>query len=162
MEKLPEELDAKLEQLLLQKDYDQLTDQERAYVKDQLSPTMYAGYRKLLLNANQLFEKSTEGPDPAIRSSLLKHVKARKVAQPSIAEKIKQLLNYPIPSWQVALGCLVLTMSFYFFDMDPQKGATPTDSTVNQPTEPQQPAGVIDNSQPVKEDKELLNLLTGV
>ena len=152
-----EELDPKLEQLLLEKNYDQLTKAEQAYVQTYLSPEAYASFRTLLVGTKTIFEEPLGTPDPAIRTNLLQQLKANQPAKPSFFDRFKHLLNYPVPSWQVAIACMVVTTSFHFFTLQ-QNPSTPFDV---HPVSIQGDS-LSNNSQPVGADKELLNLLTGV
>lgn len=112
MEKSHDKLNTELEKLLLAKSFDQLSLSEKAKVQEQLSPQEYAAFRAVLLESKQVFAASKKHPAPAIPLRLKQMVRNKKTKSPFWAW-MHWLMNYPIPTWQPALGMLAV-LAFFF------------------------------------------------
>ena len=118
-------LDPRLEALLLHKSFDALHADELQYVAQHLTEGEYRQHRQLLLHSLQLFE--TDVPPPlAPLSDRLKDALAQR-RTPGWLERIQQLATYRIPLWQASLAMLLL--AFVFFHFQDQPAASPIAST---------------------------------
>ncbi len=116
MKKLPENLDPALEQLLLEKAFQDLSLTERTWVAEQLSVEQYRIFRKLLLETKQAFraQAKTEFPDPAIKAHLQNRLRGQRKSV-SWSEKLRAVFYHPIPTWKVALAFMALLLGFTFY-----------------------------------------------
>ncbi|MFK8101405.1 MAG: hypothetical protein AB8G15_02725 [Saprospiraceae bacterium] len=121
MKKLPENLDPALEQLLLEKEFQDLSATEQTWVASQLSIEQYRIFRKLLLETQQTFraQAKTEFPDPAIKAHLQRRLRGQK-ASVAWAEKLRAVFYHPIPTWKVAVAFMALLLGFTFYQTKTQ------------------------------------------
>ena len=152
---MKKELDAKVEQLLLKKSYEQLTPAEREYVTPHLSMEEYNSFYAILQSAREQSNQTGATLDPTVQPQLLQRFRQAH-RSPSFMDRIWQTLQHPIPSWQVGLACLLLSGATYFFTTS----GNPTNMASEQIHEPD--AQVTLTSRSAEEERELLVLLTGV
>ncbi|MEM9822120.1 MAG: hypothetical protein AAF985_13650 [Bacteroidota bacterium] len=112
MEKRHDKLNAELENLLLTKSFAQLKADEKTAVEAQLTQEEYAAFRKVLLESRQLFWDSQKHEAP-LTSLRLKQLVRNKQNQSPIWAWLHWLINYPLPTWQPALGMLAI-IAFFF------------------------------------------------
>ena len=117
MEKNHNKLSTELENLLLAKSYDQLNASEKAKVQAQLSQQEYAAFRAVLLESKQVFAASKKHPAPAMPLRLKQMVRNKKDKSP-FWTWLHWLMNYPLPTWQPALGMLAI-LAFFFSPLSP-------------------------------------------
>ena len=113
-------MDNRLEQLLLQKKFEELTAEEKYYVTESVGEAEYTRMH-YFLEESRLFLKKTPRVNPALKGSLLA---AFRKGQESSAEKkpagIVRFLQYRVPAWQVAATIALLLAGHFWLQPAPQ------------------------------------------
>lgn len=112
-------LEKKLEDLLLQKRFEELSIENQQWVLAQISVEEYRAMRQTLLESKRAFQTNQPRLDPNIQNRLRKRVLLNK--QPNQTAK---LFRYAIPAWQVVAAACVLFLLFVNFKstiLSPQK-----------------------------------------
>ena len=123
MRSRPANINTKVEQLMLNKNFAQLTESERLILEDKYSPETYNAARKTLLAATEMFARDLPLPSPRVKANLLKAVAAQKETSNS-DNWWTTMLNYPIPAWQPALGVSLVLLYFFIPWTSPEKLTT--------------------------------------
>lgn len=105
-------INTKVEQLMLNKNFAQLTESERMILENKYSPETYNAARKTLLAATEMFARDLPLPSPKVKANLLKALAAQK-EKSNHANWWTTLLTYPIPAWQPALGISLVLLYFF-------------------------------------------------
>lgn len=137
MKSRPANINTKVEQLMLNKKFAQLTESERLILEDKFSPETYDANRKVLLAATEMFARDLPLPSPKVKANLLKAVAAQK-EKSNHANWWKTLLNYPIPAWQPALG-VSLVLLYFFIPWTSPENLTSQNELASQETDISQP-----------------------
>ncbi|MBL4715828.1 MAG: hypothetical protein COC01_10115 [Bacteroidetes bacterium] len=116
MGKIPANLDEKLEQLLLLKNFEELQSEEKQYVLQQIGEKEYQEFRIILIESVELFEKEKDiiQPDPQIKKDLLIAFDKRHNSLYPIQELVKNSINYKVPAYQSALALAAILLIFFF------------------------------------------------
>lgn len=112
MEKRQDKLSSEMEQLLVEKPYDQLNDLERIAVDQEWSVEEYNALRMVLLESKALFVNSKDHKAPTMHPKLSDLVKKNR-SRPMLWTWLEQAIHYPLPTWQPALGLLAV-IAFFF------------------------------------------------
>lgn len=125
---MKKQLNERLEQLLAQKTFGELTAEERYFVTETLEETEYERMHFLVKNAPSVL-RGTPGPNPAIRENLLAAMRQMKT-EGSPAEQpgaIVRLLRARIPAWQAA-AAVALLLGLHFLLPEKTKVEVCTDT----------------------------------
>lgn len=115
-------MNERLEHLLKEKSFDELSAEERYFVTELLTETEYERMHFVIKSATPIL-RDTPVPSPAIKENLLvamRQMNAESAAKkPAAPSAIVRLLKTRIPAWQAAAAvALLLGLHFLF----PQKG----------------------------------------
>lgn len=105
-------INPQIEQLMLSKNFAQLTETEALTLEGVFSPETYDATRKTLLAATEMFARDLPLPSPKVKANLLKAMAAQKEKSDN-ANWWSTLLNYPVPAWQPALGVSLVLLYFF-------------------------------------------------
>ena len=119
MRERPVEWNTKLEELILQKSYENLDAVELTFVQSHINETEYEEYRMVLLKSKQSFARNQTQPKAAVQQNLAAAMALRSKAQQPISTAINQAVSYRIPAWQAMIGAAAMLLCFFFFG--PQK-----------------------------------------
>lgn len=103
-------LDERLEALLLQESFEDLSRENRDWVLTQIDAETFTAMRQTLLESQRAFQQNQPTPNPAIQAALRKKVSENKAPQPAA-----KLLAYRIPAWQAVAAACVLFVLFANF-----------------------------------------------
>ena len=103
-------LEKKLEDLLLQKRFEELSIENQQWVLAQISAEEYAALRQTLIESKRVFQVNNPQLNPNIQSRLRKRVQQNKTENPAT-----KFVNYRIPAWQVIAAACVVFMLFVNF-----------------------------------------------
>ncbi len=104
-------LEKKLEDLLLQKEFEELGIEEQKWVLAQISAEEYSAMRQTLLESKHTFQLNNQPQlDPNIQKRLRKIVQQNKQPHPTT-----KLFRYSIPAWQAVAAACVLFLLFANF-----------------------------------------------
>ncbi len=115
-------LDLEIEQLLLQKSYENLSATELTLVATQFTAEEYHTYRLLLLESKKVFAQKQTYPRPEVRKHLTHLVRSKK-EKAKVWTNLDAILHYRIPAWPAALGFMAL---LFFAWPNAEKGITQT------------------------------------
>ncbi len=107
-----------LENLLLQKSFEELSSEERNWVLEKISKETYASMRWTLLESGDAFKRNEPVLDPRIQVNLRNKVR-RQGTSPGAAA----IFNYKIPAWYAFAAASVLFLLFSNFS--PMKSSEP-------------------------------------
>ncbi|MEM8907461.1 MAG: hypothetical protein AAGD05_06410 [Bacteroidota bacterium] len=112
MERQENKMTSRLEHLLSTKAYEALSRAEKNYVHQTWSEQEYRAYRRLVLESKLVFAEAPnhQAPDPSLR---LRQLVKQKQHRPTWWTWLEQIINYPIPTWQPALGVLAILIFFF-------------------------------------------------
>ncbi len=103
-------LEKKLEDLLLQKRFEELGKEDREWVLAQISAEEYQAMRQTLLESKIAFQLNQPQLNPNIQNKLRKRVLQNKADNTAA-----RLVNYKVPAWQVvAAACVIFTLFVNF------------------------------------------------
>ena len=105
-------LEKKLEDLLLQKRFEELSIENQQWVLAQISAEEYAALRQTLIESKRVFQVNNPQLNPNIQSRLRKRVQQNKTENPAT-----KFVNYRIPAWQVIAAACVVFMLFVNFKL---------------------------------------------
>jgi hypothetical protein len=103
-------LEKKLEDLLLQKRFEELGSEDRDWVLAQISTEEYGAMRQALLESKLAFRSDQAYLDPNIQNTLRKKVLQNKQQNPT-----SKIFRYSIPAWQAVVAACVLFLLFANF-----------------------------------------------
>ena len=100
------------EKLIANKPFEALTEQEKAFIRAEMSPLEYEQLRQVWQETALFFDQEEAQlplPDPAIRLQVRDHM--RTLAPTSFGGRIRALLDYRVPAYQaIAAGVILLAM----------------------------------------------------
>lgn len=107
-------LEPDLEQLVLQKPFSELSLEEKAIVLTEVSEREYTRLREFTLTTQAYFQQREPAltPRPETREILLNHMASRQESK--VRLMLTNLVNYPIPAWQVAASMGLLVIALFF------------------------------------------------
>lgn len=105
-------INIQIEQLMLTKNFAQLSEAEVLLVEEVCAPEAYEATRKTLLAATEMFSRDLPLPSPRVKVQLLKAMAAQK-EKSNNANWWSTLVNYPVPIWQPALGVSLVLLYFF-------------------------------------------------
>lgn len=111
MDKRLEQIEERLENLLLSKSFQHLNAAEKRYALSFIDRKEYQEFRQILLQSKQLFETKKMAV-PAQPADRLYDALKRKKA-PSFWQKIQQVPAYRIPVWQVGMAMMLIGILFF-------------------------------------------------
>ncbi len=103
-------LEKRLEDLLLQKRFEELSKMDREWVLARINASEYEAMRQTLLESKRVFQLNQPQLDPNIKNRLRKRV--AQSYQPNATEK---LFKYTIPAWKVVAAACVIFLLFANF-----------------------------------------------
>lgn len=108
----PKGFSEKLESLLLQKPFDELTASEEEYVLKQFSQKEYEGYRHILINSKLAMQE-----DLPLDSNIHRALKTKlaNTFPPKRESKLVTMARYPLPLWKVATAAAAVFLMFWAF-----------------------------------------------
>lgn len=106
------QLTERLEQLLLEKVYTDLSTDELQYVNQHLTPQQYATFRQTLLSSKQLFQEEIPELDPMIADRLKSQLKMRNTERPQ--SKVVALANSPVTLWKAIATTAAIALMMWF------------------------------------------------
>ncbi len=102
-----------IEQLLAERPFEQLTQQEKDAVLAQMPEWEYQQLHQML-NRSRAALKQSPAPDPAIRERLLATLRQQPKPQPARpAGRLVQLAQYRLPAWQAAAALALLLVAHF-------------------------------------------------
>lgn len=117
MKQKPNKTEERLEQLLIQKDFETLSDPEKEFVLQHLSHEEYLGYRTLLRNVKLLFEEDRIELelDDQIRTRILNAMSRKHIKAPLYQNIFIRAMSIRIPVYQ-ATAIFAVAFLFMLFD----------------------------------------------
>lgn len=114
MEKSTMHQDFDLEALVREKDFADLSLEERAEVLSEVSEREYRQMRELVVWSSELLRETRPNLTPRsdIQHRLQQRLRAKKKESP-----VLRVLRHPVPAWQVAAAMIVFVVSIQFFDV---------------------------------------------
>lgn len=106
------QLTERLEQLLLEKVYTDLSADELQYVNQHLTPQQYAIFRQTLLSSKQLFQEEIPELDPMIANRLKGQFKMMNTNRPQ--SKVIALANSPVALWKAIATTAAIALMMWF------------------------------------------------
>lgn len=106
------QLTERLEQLLLEKVYTDLSADELQYVNQHLTPQQYATFRQTLLSSKQLFQEEIPELDPMIADRLKGQFKMMNTDRPQ--SKVIALANSPVALWKAIATTAAIALMMWF------------------------------------------------
>lgn len=106
------QLTERLEQLLLEKVYTDLSADELQYVNQHLTPQQYATFRQTLLSSKQLFQEEISELDPMIANRLKGQFKMMNTNRPQ--SKVIALANSPVALWKAIATTAAIALMMWF------------------------------------------------
>ena len=120
-------MEKKLEQLLLEKKFGELTAEEKYYVTESIGETEYNRLH-ILLNKSKTALKNTPSLNPELKNNLLKKFREEHGLQPEKKPTaIVRVLRYRIPAWQAA-AAVALLLGFHFWQQEEPEIIKETDT----------------------------------
>jgi len=106
-----------LQELLASKAFDQLNEEERSFVLQQLSEQEYRAQYRVVTESRALFQTESARIvplPPTAALAALKQQQAPPVSNTSPVQPIARpkLWQYPVPLWQAAAACLFFVLSY--------------------------------------------------
>jgi len=108
----PKGFTEKLESLLLQKTFAELTASEEEYVLKQLSQKEYTGYRQILISSKLAMQEDLPF-DPNMQGAL--KTKLANTFPPKPEAKLVTIARYPLPLWKVVATAAAVFLMFWAF-----------------------------------------------
>lgn len=111
-----DEINNKVRSLIDQKPFDELNYPEKELVLNFISEEEYDLQREILQKSKQLFKTESQylAPNPEIKSKLQDALK-NKQKPGGIATLFQKIFTYQIPSYQVAMGMVVVILTLFWW-----------------------------------------------
>ena len=107
-----------LEELLWQKNYEQLNSEEREWVDQQISPEEYYQMRATLLSSHQALQTERTKAAPEVGQQLRQHFRQQAPRSP-----LQKAASYQIPAWQAVAASILFL--FFFAQMSKVNSPSP-------------------------------------
>jgi hypothetical protein len=130
-----EEFNERIDELVVAKNFKQLTNEEKALVLNYITAEEYKLRREVVMQATETLEQEAHflSPDPQIKASLMDALNARKTSW-TLDDIFDKIFGTKIPAYQAAFGVAVLVVAFTWHNASTAPQIITEERIVYQPT----------------------------